>query len=61
MKENHEMWVAKIKEEEQQKALSEKLESIQQQVHMAMLLVPLISKCLNPEGPRGAIGRAADS
>ena len=32
MKENHEMWVAKIQEEEQQKALSEKLESIQQQV-----------------------------
>ena len=37
MKENHEMWVAKIKEEEQQKALSEKLESIQQQVCIMLL------------------------
>lgn len=30
MKDNHEMWVEKIKEEEQQIALTEKLESLQQ-------------------------------
>ena len=30
MKDNHEMWVARIQEEEQQKTLSEKLENIQQ-------------------------------
>ena len=39
MKENHEMWVAKIQEEEQQKALSEKLETIQQQVCLLFLTI----------------------
>ena len=34
------MWVAKIQEEEQQKALSEKLETIQQQVSL-LFLTPL--------------------
>lgn len=37
MKENHEMWVAKIQEEEQQKVLSEKLECIQQQVCIVII------------------------
>jgi hypothetical protein len=38
MKDNHEMWVAKIQEDEQQKALSEKLENIQQVIHVAVNL-----------------------
>ena len=42
------MWVAKIQEEEQQKALSEKLETIQQQVSLLFLTCSIT--CSDPDG-----------
>ena len=44
------MWVAKIQEEERQKALSEKLETIQQQVSF-LFLTPLTPPPSSPFPP----------
>jgi len=38
LKDNHTMWMAKIKEEEQHKTLTEKLESIQQVKRTSLIL-----------------------